>query len=69
LDAIVNDRPVSARFVALKKTARLLDTTLTSENYGIALRKGGPRLEKFNTALAELETSGVLRKLEEKWFK
>ena len=69
LDAIVNDRPVSARFVALKKTARLLDTTLTSENYGIALRKGDPRLEQFNTTLAELETSEVLRALEEKWFK
>lgn len=69
LDAIVNDRPVSARFVALKKTARLLDTTLTSENYGIALRKGDGRLEKFNTALAGMETSGVLRALEEKWFK
>jgi len=69
LDAIVNDRPVSARFVALKKTARLLDTTLTSENYGIALRKGDSRLEEFNTALAELETSGVLPALEEKWFK
>jgi polar amino acid transport system substrate-binding protein len=69
LDAIINDRPVSARFVALKKTARLLDTTLTSENYGIALRKGDSRLEKFNAALTELETSGVLRTLEEKWFK
>ena len=69
LDAIVNDRPVSARFVALKKTARLLDTTLTSENYGIALRKGDPRLEQFNAALTELETSGVLGGLEEKWFK
>ena len=69
LDAIINDRPVSARFVALKKTARLLDTTLTSENYGIALRKGDPRVEKFNAVLAELETSGVLRALEEKWFK
>jgi len=69
LDAIVNDRPVSARFVALKKTARLLDTTLTSENYGIALRKGDPRLEPFNAALTDLETSGVLRALEEKWFK
>ncbi|MCI0330037.1 MAG: basic amino acid ABC transporter substrate-binding protein [candidate division Zixibacteria bacterium] len=69
LDAIVNDRPVSARFVALKKSARLLDTTLTSENYGIALRKGDPRLERFNAALTELETSGVLHGLEEKWFK
>jgi ABC-type amino acid transport substrate-binding protein len=26
-------------------------------------------LEKFNTALAGLETSGVLGALEEKWFK
>lgn len=69
LDAIINDRPVSARFVALKKTARLLDTTLTSENYGIALRKGDARLEKFNTALANLEASGFLQALEEKWFR
>jgi polar amino acid transport system substrate-binding protein len=69
LDAIINDRPVSARFVALKKTARLLDTVLTSENYGIALRKGDPRLERFNAALTELETSGILGALEEKWFK
>ncbi len=69
LDAIVNDRPVSARFVAMKKTARLLDTTLTSENYGIAVRKGDVLLGKFNQALADLETSGVLRALEEKWFK
>jgi len=69
LDAIVNDRPVSARFVALKKTARLLDTTLTSENYGIALRKSDPLLTKFNQTLSLLETSGVKAALEEKWFR
>jgi polar amino acid transport system substrate-binding protein len=69
LDAIINDRPVSARFVAMKKTARLLDTILTSENYGIAVRKGDVLLTKLNEALVNLETSGVLRTLEEKWFK
>lgn len=69
LDDIVNDRPVSARFVALKKTARLLDTILTSENYGIAVRKGDPLLAKFNQALSLLETFGVKAALEEKWFR
>lgn len=69
LDAIVNDRPVSARFAALKKSARLLDTTLTSENYGIAVRKGNPLLARLNRALSGLEVSGEKAALEQKWFK
>ncbi|MDH4222085.1 MAG: basic amino acid ABC transporter substrate-binding protein [candidate division Zixibacteria bacterium] len=69
LDAIINDKPTSQRIIALKGNAKIVGPDLSSENYGIAVRKNEERLlEAINTALAELKDSGKLEDLNKKWF-
>ena len=69
LDAIVNDKPTSQRIIALRGNAKLVGPDLSSENYGIAVRKGEKRLlDAINNALISLELSGKLEDLNKKWF-
>jgi len=69
LDAIINDKPTSERIIAFKGKAKLVGQTLTSENYGIAVREGEMRfLEAINHALTTLQTSGEVDSLKRKWF-
>jgi len=69
LDAIINDKPTSQRIIALKGNAKIVGPDLTSENYGIAVRKGEKRLlEAINNALTSLQLSGELEDLNNKWF-
>ncbi len=69
LDAIVNDKPTSQRIIALKGNAKIVGPDLSSENYGIAVRKGEERLlEAINNALTSLQLSGKLEDLNKKWF-
>ena len=69
LDAIINDKPTSQRIIALRGNAKLVGPDLSSENYGIAVRKGEKRLlDAINSALISLELSGKLEDLNKKWF-
>lgn len=69
LDAIVNDRPTSQRIIALRGGAKIVGPDLSSENYGIAVRKGEKRLlDAINNSLTSLELSGKLEDLNKKWF-
>ncbi|MDP3024584.1 MAG: basic amino acid ABC transporter substrate-binding protein [candidate division Zixibacteria bacterium] len=69
LDAIINDKPTSQRIIALRGNAKIAGTDLSSENYGIAVRKGEKRLlDAINNALTSLELSGKLEDLNKKWF-
>jgi polar amino acid transport system substrate-binding protein len=69
LDAVINDKPTSERVIAVKGKARIVGETLTSENYGIAVRKGEKRLlDAINRSLEKLQASGKLQKINEKWF-
>jgi len=69
LDAIVNDKPTSQRIIALRGNAKLVGPDLSSENYGIAVRKGEKRLlDAINSALTALELSGKIDDLNKKWF-
>lgn len=69
LDAIVNDKPTSQRIIAFKGNAKIVGPDLSSENYGIAVRKGEERLlEAINNALTSLQFSGKLEDLNKKWF-
>jgi len=69
LDAIINDKPTSQRIIALKGNARIVGIDLSSENYGIAVRKNEEiLLEAINNALSELKHSGKLEELNKKWF-
>ncbi len=69
LDAIVNDKPTSERIIALKGNAKIVGETLTSENYGMAVRKGEKKLlDAINKSLEKLQATGKLQKINEKWF-
>jgi polar amino acid transport system substrate-binding protein len=69
LDAIINDKPTSQRIIAFRGNAKIVGSDLSSENYGIAVRKGEKRLlDTINNALTSLELSGKLEDLNKKWF-
>ena len=69
LDAVINDKPTSEMIIALKGKAKIVGETLTSENYGIAVRKGEKRLlDTINNSLDKLQASGKIQKINEKWF-
>jgi polar amino acid transport system substrate-binding protein len=69
LDAIVNDKPTSEGIIALKGKAKIVGETLTSENYGLAVRKGENKLlDAINKSLEKLQNSGRIRQIKDKWF-
>lgn len=48
---------------------RGLDKQLTTEAYGIAVRKDEPQLKAaFNTALAKIKADGTYAAIVKKWF-
>lgn len=58
LDAVINDKPTSERYIALQGKAKLVGELLTKEQYGVAFRKEDQwLLDKFNTALQEFMNS------------
>lgn len=69
LDAVINDKPTSERVIAIKGKAKIVGQTLTSENYGIAVRKSEQKLlDAINNSLEKLQASGKIQKINEKWF-
>jgi polar amino acid transport system substrate-binding protein len=70
VDAVVADLAPSANYVNQSKDKiRFTGDVFTTEEYGIAICKTNTELlEKVNAALAELESDGTLKALEEKWL-
>ena len=71
VDAVVNDRPVNDYYIAKSgvKDVRALDELLTSEDYGMAMSKKNPDLQKeVNAALKKLHENGEYDKIYKKWF-
>lgn len=71
VDAVINDRPVNDYFMVQSKSEDLkrLDDSLTSEEYGFAMKKGNTELaQKINVALKTLKENGEYDKIYEKWF-
>lgn len=71
VDAVVNDKPVNAYYLKLSgdTDVRILNDTLTSEEYGIAMAKDDTALQKkVNDALDALKKNGEYDKIYEKWF-
>lgn len=53
---------------SFKGVLRVVDIPLTTEAYGIAVKKGNKELlEKIDKALKELEEEGKIKELFEKW--
>lgn len=71
VDAVINDRPVNDYYMVQSKSEDLkrLDDSLTSEEYGFAMKKGNTELaQKVNAALKTLKENGEYDKIYEKWF-
>lgn len=69
IEVIIMDDSVAKETVSANaETLKIIDVALTVEKYGIGVKKGDTEmLEKINKALKELEDSGELKKLLEKW--
>ncbi len=69
LDAIMNDFPTTQAYIRAHGTAKTVGGLLSTENYGIAVRKGDESLLKsINGALAQIKAGDTYRQLHLKWF-
>lgn len=68
-DAAVTGKPAAYQYVRTRPGLRVLDEQLTTEEYGMALRKDTPELTKaINAALAKLKADGTYAAIVKKWF-
>ncbi|WP_144140501.1 transporter substrate-binding domain-containing protein [Paraburkholderia sp. BCC1884] len=68
-DAAVTGKPAAYQLVRTRGGFRVLDKPLTTEAYGIAVRKDEPELKtSFNTALARIKADGTYAAIVKKWF-
>jgi polar amino acid transport system substrate-binding protein len=69
LDAVLNDFPTSQAYIKKHGTAKTAGKILSTEFYGMAVRKGDQKLlEGINGALEQLKSSGRYDRLHLKWF-
>jgi polar amino acid transport system substrate-binding protein len=69
LDAVLNDFPTSQAYISKHGTARMVGSILSTEYYGMAVRKADEQLlGQINQALQELKTGGRYDQLHIKWF-
>lgn len=68
-DAAVTGKPAAFQYVRTRGGMRVLEEQLTTEEYGMAVRKDTPELTKaVNAALAKLKADGSYAALVKKWF-
>ncbi|RKE38056.1 amino acid ABC transporter substrate-binding protein (PAAT family) [Paraburkholderia sp. BL23I1N1] len=68
-DAAVTGKPAAYQLVKTRGGFRVLDKPLTTEAYGIAVRKDEPQLKAaFNKALAMIKADGTYAAIVKKWF-
>lgn len=68
-DAAVTGKPAAYQYVRTRGGLRVLEEQLTTEEYGMALRKDTPELTKaVNAALAKLKADGTYAAIVKKWF-
>jgi polar amino acid transport system substrate-binding protein len=69
VDAAVTGKPAAKIFAQAKPALQVLPDQLTTEDYGIAVRKDLPELRSaVNTALKKIKADGSYDKLVQKWF-
>ncbi|MCH5348290.1 MAG: transporter substrate-binding domain-containing protein [Oscillospiraceae bacterium] len=69
IDAVIIDREPAEIFVSQVEGLSILDEEFTIEEYAIAVAKDNDELlEKINTALADLESSGKLQEIINKYI-
>lgn len=68
-DAAVTGKPAAFQYVRTRGGLRVLEQQLTTEEYGMAVRKNTPELTKaVNAALAKLKADGTYARIVKKWF-
>ncbi|MGB9793299.1 MAG: basic amino acid ABC transporter substrate-binding protein, partial [Thermacetogeniaceae bacterium] len=70
-DALINDYPVSYYYIKMNgnKDFKILKERITSEPYGIIVKKGNTKLlNMINDGLLKLKKSGEYAKIYKKWF-
>ena len=68
-DAAVTGKPAAKVFAQVKPALVVLGEQLTTEEYGIAIRKDTPEIrDAVNAALKQLRANGTYDKLVQKWF-
>jgi polar amino acid transport system substrate-binding protein len=68
-DAAVTGKPAAFQYVRTRPGLKVLDEQLTTEEYGMALRKDEPQLTKaVNDAIAKLKADGSYAAIAKKWF-
>ena len=68
-DAAVTGKPAAKVFAQAKPALHVLAEQLTTEDYGIAVRKDAPEIrEAVNAALKKIKADGTYDKLINKWF-
>jgi polar amino acid transport system substrate-binding protein len=68
-DAAVTGKPAAYQFARTRGGFRVLDEQLTTEQYGIAVRKDEPQLrDALNAALDKIKADGTYDALVKKWF-
>ena len=71
VDSIVFDRPLLQYYLHQHPTApvRVTNFSLARENYGFVLPFNSPLLPKVDVALLQLQESGKIKQLQDKWLK
>ena len=68
-DAAVTGKPAAYQYVRTRPGLKVLDEQLTTEEYGMAIRKDTPELTKsVNAALDKLKADGTYAQIVKKWF-
>lgn len=68
-DAAVTGKPAAFQYVRTRGGMHVLEQQLTTEEYGMALRKDTPELTRaVNAALARLKADGTYALIVKKWF-
>jgi polar amino acid transport system substrate-binding protein len=68
-DAAVTGKPAAYQYVRTRPGLKVLEEQLTTEEYGMAIRKDTPELTKaVNAALDKLKADGTYAQIVKKWF-
>lgn len=68
-DAAVTGKPAAYQYVRTRPGLRVLQEQITTEEYGMAIRKDTPELTKaVNAAITQLKADGTYAAIVKKWF-
>ena len=68
-DAAVTGKPAAFQYVRTRGGLKVLDEQLTTEEYGMAIRKDTPELTKaVNGAIEKMKADGTYAAIVKKWF-